>query len=302
MNQLLASYLDYLLHERKYAAHTLAAYQRDSTHYFAFLKTQSWKFDMVGLPEIRHYLSHLRQEGLSMPSMRRHVASLKHLYAFHVRQGHLKLNPFAMLAPSKGHVRLPDPASETTMEAILEHIRQGQDRMKIRDLCLLECMYYSGLRVSEVAGLTSLMIDRSRRFLRVLGKGSKERIVPLRPSTQGLMDQYVKQIRPQLLQQKTADTNTSYVFLNQSGTPLTPRGIQFLLAKMTRMQGTHLHPHQLRHAFATQLLDQGADLRMIQELLGHQSIQTTQIYTHVSTEAMLKTYHENHPRGKQKKR
>jgi integrase/recombinase XerC len=163
-------------------------------------------------------------------------------------------------------------------------------------------MYYSGLRVSEVAQLTVGMIDKTRRLLRVTGKGNKQRLIPMRERTQEHVMAYLHTTRVALLQQKNADTSTLFVFLNEKGHPLTTRGIQYILHTLSSQQGLHVHPHQLRHAFATELLDKGADLLMIQELLGHESIQTTQIYTHVSTESMVKTYHEFHPRSKQKKR
>lgn len=302
MNQLLVSFLDYALHERKYTRHTLDAYQRDGEAYFAFLHDHNLAFDAVSIVDVRGYLRSLREKGLTMITLRRHIASLKHLYQYHVRQGHLAFNPFALLERNKVPQTLPVPAPGSFMESLLNQLESREDSFKFRDLSLFELMYHSGLRVSEVAHLTLSMIDKTRRILRVTGKGNKQRIVPMRESTQAHLTAYLQTIRPLLLGKKHADASTLYVFLNERGQPLTTRGIQYIVHEVSHQQGFHLHPHQLRHAFATELLDQGADLIMIQELLGHESVQTTQIYTHVSTESMVKSYQTFHPRGKLKKR
>ena len=302
MNQLLVSFLDYALHERKYSIHTLKAYERDGEHYFAFLHQHHLTFDGATVVNVRQYLASLRDQGLSMVSLRRHIASLKHLYQFHVRQGHLIMNPFALLEPNKVPKKLPIPASESLMQSIFDYLTSREDSLKLRDIAMIELMYHSGLRVSEVAGLTLAMIDKNKRILRVTGKGNKQRIVPMRESTQDYLHAYLQSTRVTLLQHPNADSSSFRVFLNDKGHGLTTRGIQFILHRISQHVGLHIHPHQLRHAFATELLDKGADLLMIQELLGHESIQTTQIYTHVSTESMVKAYHAFHPRGKQKKR
>lgn len=304
MNQILSSFLDYGLHERKYSPKTIAAYTRDGEAFFAYLHTIHCGFSDVEVKHVRAYLAHLIAKGLSPRSMRRHLSSLNHLYRFHVRQGTLRINPFALIYTPKTPLTLPSTVSEPHMETLLVEQTSRQDRLMLRDVTMLECMYYSGLRVSEVAELTLQMLDRPRRMMRILGKGNKERLVPLRVETLKILEQYLQSTRPLLLQEKHAQTKTNRVFLNDQGKPITPRGIQYILQKLSERTGLtgRLHPHQLRHAFATLMLERGADLRTIQTWLGHASIQTTQVYTHVTTDAMKANYLSAHPRAKKKSR
>jgi integrase/recombinase XerC len=304
MNQLLASFLDYGLHERKYSPKTMVAYTRDGEAFFSYLHDQDIRFDDVNVHHVRYYLAYLLAHGLQPRSMKRHVSTLKHLYQFHSRRGTVKLNPFALVYTPKLPLSLPETVQEHEMDTFFLHQKLREDRISVRDLAMIELMYYSGLRVSEVVSLTLQMVDRPRRMLRVTGKGDKDRLVPIRVETLAVLEQYLIRIRPLLLQGKRAISATNIVFLNHDGRPITTRGVQYVLAKLSDKSGLQgrLHPHQLRHAFATQMLERGADLRTIQTLLGHASIQTTQIYTHVTTEAMQASYVAAHPRANKKKR
>lgn len=304
MNQLLASFLDYGLHERKYSPQTIAAYTRDGETFFSYLHEQNLRFDEVTVQHARHYLAYLLANGRQARSMKRHVSTLKHFYQFHSRQGTVHMNPFALVFTPKLPLSLPETVQDHDMDTFFSHQDHREDRLLARDLAMVELMYFSGLRVSEVVSLTLQMVDRPRRMLRVTGKGDKDRLVPIRVETLTMLERYLTRIRPMLLKGKRALQTTNVVFLNEEGRPITTRGVQYILAKLSEQSGLQgrLHPHQLRHAFATRMLERGADLRTIQTLLGHASIQTTQIYTHVTTEAMQASYVAAHPRANKKKR
>jgi site-specific recombinase XerD len=198
---------------------------------------------------------------------------------------------------------LPKTIDEPQIQQLLNQPFDVASILMMRDLALVELMYGSGLRASEVVGLSMQDLNLSQRMLRVLGKGNKQRLVPITKPCQQSIGLYLKDVRPVLIQNLDEDQLSTWIFLNHLGKKLTVRGLEYILAQLARRSGVdlHVHPHQLRHTFATQLLDNGADLRTIQELLGHATINTTQIYTHVSREALQKEYRSAHPRAFKKK-
>lgn len=302
MNQSIQRFLDYLGHQRRFSSLTIKAYQHDLEKFFQYLHHHHYLFDRIQVNEARAYLATQIQSGLKPTSMKRQVASLKHFYQFHIEEKVLRVNPFALVRSPRVHPKLPRIIDDATVQRVLV-LPQEEGLMMNRDLAIVELLYGSGLRVSEVVLLTLPMMNLSQRILTILGKGNKERIVPITKPCQDTLQRYIRNVRPQLLLRRKTEDITPFVFLNHLGQPLTVRGLQFILSRLVKKTGLelHLHPHQLRHTFATQLLDNGADLRTIQELLGHASINTTQIYTHVSKEALQKEYRATHPRAVKKK-
>lgn len=303
MNQSIQTFLDYLILTRKFSALTGRSYQHDLTIYFRFLHNQSWLFDAVGVKEARAFLAHQVRLGLKPITIKRRVATLKHFYQYQVNQEIMALNPFALVRTPKVSKPLPTGADEAMMQELLQPKNEAMTILMMRDLAMVELMYGSGLRASEVVQLTMQDVQLPQRMLRVTGKGQKQRLIPLTKICQASILRYLKDSRPILVQGIQDFQLTNRVFLNHRGLPLTVRGLEYILQQLSHRTGLgrHLHPHQLRHSFATQLLDNGADLRTIQELLGHATINTTQIYTHVSKEALQKEYRLAHPRATIKK-
>ncbi len=303
MNQPIQNFLEYLTHTRKFSLQTVTAYQHDLELYFRFLLKQSWLFDRIQLKDARAFLADQVQQDLNPKTLKRRVATLKHFYQFYVDEGLITINPFALVRTPKVPKTLPTTIDEPQVQQVLNHPVEEASRLMMRDLALVELLYGSGLRASEVVNLTMQDVNLPQRMLRILGKGNKQRLVPITKPCQQSLSLYLKDVRPTLIHALDASQLTNHVFLNHHGRKLTVRGLEYILSQMAKRSGIALqiHPHQLRHTFATQLLDNGADLRTIQELLGHATINTTQIYTHVSKEALQKEYRAAHPRALKKK-
>lgn len=303
MNQSTQNFLDYITFTRKFSPQTVKAYAHDLSIYFRFLHDHGWLFDQVHVKEARTFLASQVQLGLAPKSLKRRVATLKHFYQYYVDQGSLAINPFALIHTPKVAKTLPQVVDDGQVHKLLQDKFHTGSHLVMRNLALVELMYGSGLRASEVVNLTMQDVHLSQRILRILGKGNKERMVPLTKPCQQAISLYLKDVRPLLVQGLDASQMTNYVFLNHQGKRLTVRGLEYILNQLAKQSGLAMavHPHQLRHTFATQLLDNGADLRTIQTLLGHASINTTQIYTHVSKEALIQEYRAAHPRALKKK-
>lgn len=301
MNRSLAEFSEYLIHQRKFSEATNSSYISDIERFYSFLLEVDRRDDDINLPLIRDFLMEQMRQGISRRSLRRRIAALRHYYEFLIERGLASNNPFRLISAPKTGTHLPKVLYAKQVEALLDANRKRTDALMIRDQALIELLYTSGLRVSEVVKLTLQDVDLRTRMMRILGKGNKQRLVPIAQTTAATLSEYLATTRMQL-HQIHSDLSKSFVFLSNRGTPITSRGIQYILSAVEKRTNIHLdlHPHKLRHTFATQLLDNGADLRMIQELLGHASINTTQIYTHVTSEAILKTYRASHPRAKKK--
>ena len=283
---------------------------------------------------IREFVAHLHDYGLKKSSIARKLAALRSFFKYCVREGHLKENPARLVPTPKLPKRIPSVLSAEEMNGFLNQLggagqeapgrtnpqkllarasstnlpgkqvrsmRAGEGLLLRRDRALLELLYAAGLRVSELTGLNLPDMEQKERILRVRGKGSKERIVPYGAKAQEAMEKYWP-VREQLLEQTDRasgrrDLHAEAIFLNYSGRRLTQRSVGRIVKKYVRMANVNwdLHPHSLRHAFATHLLAEGADLRAIQELLGHQSLSTTQKYTHASIRQLMDIYDKAHP-------
>jgi integrase/recombinase XerC len=263
---------------------------------------------------IREFVAHLHDLKLEKSSIARKLAAIRSFFKFAVRQGLVVRNPARMVATPKLPKRIPSVLSAEDLNAFLDSVALGPERtsgrrrnpsaidsrrmMVKRDRAILEMLYASGLRVSELTGLNLADLDRKELMLRVRGKGSKERIVPYGSKAEQALEAY-QPLRHEILRKAGGRGDRQALFLNHLGTRLTQRSVARLVKKYARLANVNLdlHPHSLRHAFATHLLADGADLRAIQELLGHSSLSTTQRYTHATIRQLLEVFDKAHPRA-----
>lgn len=301
LDNLVDQFLTHLKVGNHYSAHTLESYGLDLRQFLQFLEGEG-----INSPEVvnhlllRRYLAYLKQKALARSSIARKIACVRTFFKFLCKQGYLSENPLLELVSPRREKRLPEFMYPKEINALLT-MPDLSTELGIRDQAILELLYSSGLRLSEVVNLKLEDLDLSRCYLRVMGKGSKERVVPLGGVANRILVRYLKEVRPNLL--KKADPNfksENNVFLNYQGTRLSGRSIQRLVVKYLKKLG-HLKkkitPHTFRHTFATHLLENGADLRVVQELLGHVDLSTTQIYTHLTKERIRAVYLKNHPRA-----
>ena len=300
MNKPEREFLDYLEFQKKYSKYTVRNYQLDIEKFFDFLLEEGTLMDDVDQIVIRNFLTDELNAGISKRSCKRRLSSLKHFYSFLVKKNYIEENPFVIVNSPKSDKKFPHVLYKDQVKQILDSNMERTDHLAPRDNAILFVLYYCGLRASELVGLKIQTCDLKNRMFRVTGKGSKERLVPFTNECRDMLKKYMETTREELLLKQEEKTNV--LFLNDKGKPLSVRGLEYILDKIEEKTGNYvgLHPHVLRHSFATHLLDNGADIRVIQELLGHSSINTTQIYTHVSAEAMKQTYIDAFPRARKK--
>lgn len=296
-------FLDYLKHERRFSSRTITSYHFDIKKFYDYVIGEGFNPLKADSMLIRNFLTVERMNEISKKTLKRRLSGLRHFYQFLEEKKYVKFNPFLTINSPKAEVHYPKVLYLEQVESLLKRNQERNDELRNRDQALLELLYASGMRGSEVINLTLQEIDFRNRIVRVMGKGSKERVVPFSHNAKQIMEVYLKEVRPGLLLKAKASEVTNVFFLNASGAPLTLRGLEYILKNIEKKTGLYveLHPHMLRHTFATHLLENGADLRTIQEILGHASISTTQIYTHISTETMKKQYDNAHPRAKKTK-
>ena len=300
MNKPLKEFLDYLQFERKYSEKTIESYKNDIEKFFRFLDIEDILMDEVDQIIIRNFLSSELNNGVSKRSCKRRLSSLKHFYKFIVNKKYVNNNPFEFIGSPKAPKKFPSVLYKYQVEDLLNENRKRKDKLAPRDQAILELLYYTGMRVSELANVKIQDLNLKNRFVRVIGKGNKERIIPFTDECKKTIETYINDLRSELSQKNLNPTNI--LILNERGEGITSRGIEYILDSIEEKTGLFMgiHPHLLRHSFATHLLENGADLRVIQELLGHASLNTTQIYTHVTEEKMKETYHLYHPRANKK--
>ena len=298
MNKQLADFLYYLQTDKNYSPQTVNSYQRDIEKFYRFLLKEDIKADDVDSIVIRNFLTEELTSGVSKRSCKRRLSALKLFYQYLVKTNQIEINPFNYVKPLKMEKKYPHILYQNQIEELLAENHKRDDLLASRDQAILELLYYSGVRASELVNIKLSDINTRNRMCRIIGKGNKERIVPFTDSCASTIEKYVKECRPQLA--KHNEQISIYLFLNNNGKQLTTRGLEYILKNIEEKIGLNLglHPHLLRHTFATHLLENGADLRVIQELLGHESINATQVYTHVTEEGMKKEYLAAHPRAK----
>lgn len=280
---LLARYLADLKGGRNLSDFTLRNYRSDLTHYFAWLGENEISLTGIVRSRFRSYIAEMQEAGVAQGSVSRRVSTVKSFYRWLRLVGEMREDPLALVSGPKQAKRLPHILTLDHITALLD-AATGSKPNQLRDRALLEVMYASGLRVSEAHGLDLGDIDLDHRALRVRGKGNKERIVVIGGPAQEALARYLADGRAVLLKRAKLRRPESAVFINRFGTRLTQRAIQILIRKYALKAGIdeRVHPHLLRHSFATHLLDNGAELRVVQELLGHTNPNTTQIYLHVT--------------------
>lgn len=300
MNKPLREYLDHLLYERNYSKKTIDSYSRDIDKFIHFLDKEEIKMDDVDLNIIRNFLSEELSDGISKRSNKRRLCALRGFYAFMVRKKYVSVNPFLFINSPKIDKKYPSVLYIEQIETLFKENRKREDYFAIRDEAIIELLYYTGIRASELVSLDIQDINLNNRNLRVIGKGNKERIVPFSEECKNTLSNYIRNDRKKFLNKNVL--NSPSLFLNDKGQRLTTRGLEYILKEIEEKSGVFLslHPHIFRHSFATHLLEGGADLRIIQELLGHESINATQVYTHVTLEKMKDNYFHAHPRAKEK--
>ena len=304
MNKAIAEFKKYLEREKNYTEATANSYVYDLEKFFKFLFEEGVLMDEVDQIVIRNFLTEELNAGVSKRSCKRRLCSLKHFYAYLQREKVVKDNPFVFIITPKTDKKYPHALYKEQIDNIFKENAKRTDELACRDQAILELLYYSGIRAAELVTLKYQDVDTKRRHIRVMGKGRKERYVPFTPECQKVLVEYIEKLRPILLMKfkptEKHPTPPVEFFLNSKGYKLTTRGLEYILEEIEEKTGTFvgLHPHLLRHSFATHLLENGADLRVIQELMGHASINATQVYTHVTVEAMKKEYAGAHPRAR----
>lgn len=300
MNRTIKEYCDYLKFNRNYSPNTILAYQTDLEKFYDYLLTINRLDKDVTKDEIREYMKIEFDQGLSKRTMKRRLSSLRGYYEYMHEKKIFTDDPFLRISSPKFVAPLPKVLFDEQVQLLFKYNRERTDMLKDRDQALLEIMYATGMRASEVVALTLQQLNFTERTINVIGKGNKERIVAYTRECAKTLKVYIDKTRRELLTKRTDPLPTNIVFLNRLGNPLTIHGLRYILLAIERKTGEYLdlHPHMLRHSFATYLLEKGADLRVIQELLGHESLNTTQVYTHVSEDKIREEYYHAHPRSK----
>ncbi len=285
---------------RDSSEHTRRAYRTALTQYLDFLDEREADWRDPGRSTVRAYLSELDRRGLSRRSISSRLAALRSFYRHARREGLVEADPWSATLTPRMPRRLPQVLAVADVEHVIDEAAAEQSRpaLVLRDLAIVETAYAAGLRISEIASARVADLDLARNELRVMGKGRKERVTLLGGPACAALDAYLREGRPRLLEDgKAADTGV--LFLNSRGMPMGVRGIRYRLDRLMRAANLPAgsSPHTLRHSFASHLLEGGADLRVVQELLGHASLGTTQVYTHVSPTRLRSAYRSAHPRS-----
>lgn len=291
MDPYLKQFVDYLTVEKRHSPHTVAAYRRDVSGFLTAFPGQP--LDSITTSSVREYFLALHHKGLASRSLARMLSSLKTFYKFLVRENLVTVNPVEILESPRLWRKLPGILSLQDVEALLEAPDESTLQGK-RDKAMLEVLYATGLRVSELVGLQIGNLNLEVGYLRSFGKGGKERVIPMGDAARQKVKHYIEEVRPKYIK-----NNTSSLFLTLRGAAMTRQGFWKLLKQYARKAGVSVpvSPHTLRHAFATHLLERGADLRSVQQMLGHSDIATTQIYTHILQERMREIFDRYHPRA-----
>jgi integrase/recombinase XerD len=289
----LNQFIQYLSIERGLSRNTVIAYKRDITQFSFFLKKKKISFNKIDTILLLNYMSYLKQRLLSSSSILRKMASLKAFFRFLMQEDMIIANPIKTIQSPKKEMRLPSFLTYEEVDSLLS-VPDIQSLLGLRDKAILETLYATGMRVSEVIGLNLSDVNLGAGFVRIFGKGEKERVVPIGKIASSFLEKYVNEIRPKLV-----NFETDSLFLNWRGGSLSRQSVWKMIKRYAILAGIRkkLSPHTLRHSFATHLLSRDVDLRALQKMLGHSDISTTQIYTHLD-DKRLKTMHlKFHPRA-----
>ena len=289
----LSDFLTYIAVEKGFSKNTIESYSLDLRKFQNFLLSRDKGVTSFLRADIIDFIETLRDEGYSISSICRFISSIKGLCKYLIAENLIKEDPSENLQAPKKWERLPKALSISEVRSFLELNTSVDKPTNIRNYIMFELLYSSGLRVSELVSLKLEDVNLAAGFLRILGKGSKERIVPVSMRSMDKLKSYINQQRPEILKKR----QSSYLFVTGRGKPMTRQRFWQAIKVLGKKSGIELSPHTLRHSFATHLLEGGADLRSVQKMLGHSDISTTQIYTKVTTERIKKVYTKHHPRA-----
>ncbi len=300
INDDVEKYLEYLSFQKGYSSNTVISYRRDIYKFLEYMEKENASFNDVDSILIRNFLLEETLNGISKRSSQRRLVALRRFYEWLLKEKKVKFNPFKIISSPKLDKTLPDFLHQEEIDELFVNNEKRTDFLALRDHALLELLYASGLRVSEIVNLTLEQMESSTRIIKVTGKGNKERMVPYSVECKKALDKYINECRKEIIEKNKLETDPGALFLNARGEKLTTRGVEYILKSIEKKIGMELdlHPHKMRHSFATHLLDEGVDLRVIQEILGHESLETTQVYTHISTSKMIESYQNYFPRAK----
>ncbi|MCI6256038.1 site-specific tyrosine recombinase XerD [Pseudoflavonifractor sp. HCP28S3_F10] len=287
------AYETYLAEEKKAASNTMSSYLRDIRQFEHWLETEGTAVEQVAQEDVESYIRYLTSQGKSAATVTRSLASLKSFYSYLMSQGWVDRNPARGLAPAKVERKLPQILTSKEVELFLEQ-PDPSDAKGCRDRAMLELLYATGIRVSELIGLNLEHINLSAGFIRCVSR-DKERIIPLYPAAIRALSDYLEHVRPQMLEHPDEPA----LFVNMSGERMSRQGFWKIIKHYQEKAGIQkeITPHTLRHSFAAHLLENGADLRSIQEMLGHADISSTQIYTQIVSQKLKDVYNKAHPRA-----
>ncbi|QQZ30934.1 tyrosine recombinase XerC [Thiothrix subterranea] len=295
----MARYHHHLFSEKRYSPRTVSSYEHDLNDFIAWLEQQAGAAETpspltIHTAQVRQWISHLHRKGLSGKSLQRKLSSIRRFYRFLLRENLIENNPVVDVQSPKHARKLPDTLDADTLERLLNI--ESDDILAVRDSALMELLYSSGLRLAELVGLDVHDVDQRQQQVRVIGKGNKERYIPVGRTALTAVAKWVQQ------RVTLAAHGEPALFVSKRGTRLHPRSVQFRLNHWRLQQGLeqHVHPHKLRHSFASHVLESSGDLRAVQEMLGHADISSTQIYTHLDFQHLAAVYDKAHPRAKKK--
>lgn len=289
------NFIRYIQLEKNFSIHTVREYENDVQQFLAFLNSEGvQRFEDVEYMHARIYVTQLYNDKLARTTISRKISAVRTFFRFLNREYAIDDAAFRSLYHPKKEERLPSFFYEQELEQLFL-ANDGQDPKSLRNMALLELLYATGIRVSECVALELGQVDLDYSIVRVMGKGRKERIVPFGQFAQEALSRYIQEARPKLMKQ----LEHNKLFVNLRGTELSDRGVRHILKDMMKNAELHtnIYPHMLRHTFATHLLNNGADMRTVQELLGHSHLSSTQVYTHVTKEHLRNTYMNAHPRA-----
>lgn len=298
MEKIIKEYCDYLKYQKNYSELTIESYQREIKQFVDYLKQEDIHvFQDVEYQFLRGYLMFLHNQNLNTSTINHKLSTLRSFYRFLQREEYVSDNPFLLIESLKTKQKNPDFLYIDEMEELLDSI-DTSTLLGVRNKAMLELMYASGLRCSEVVNLKLTQVDFQNQILLIHGKGNKDRYVPFHDYACDWLKDYIDDARKVLMNVQHQDHD--FVFVNKNGGQMTNRGIQNIVERisMNYDASRKIHPHTFRHSFATHLLERGVDLRVVQELLGHANLSTTQVYTHISNKYLKEVYDETHPRNK----
>ena len=297
MQQLFQEFLNYIKIERNLTQNTIAAYKNDLTRYYYFIKEQKIITpDKITVQIIREYINTLAELGMSGNSMARNISTLRSFHGYLLEENYIDDNPTEFIQAPKLSMKLPQVLDVDEIETILKQVDLSTNK-GVRDYALIETLYSTGVRVSELISIKQRDLFLKEHLIRVFGKGNKERIVPFGKNAFNSISNYLTEVRTTLAHKRKSE---DMLFLNMRGTPISRMGIWKIIRQYVQLAEIKktVSPHVFRHSFATHLLEGGANLRAVQEMLGHSDISTTQIYTHLDKDFIIQQHKEFHPRWK----